>query len=145
MSDKSESGLADPRKRTTIKAIAAGLSAATLPVAPYVFARNKTPIKVLGTHVTLQQSIRERAEADLGISIEFESGGSATVLQKASVSPGSFDLYEQWSNSIRVLWQSGSIQPIDKKRIVRWYEIDDLTKTGQLNKSSNFGSGDAHL
>ncbi|MFT7246676.1 MAG: putative spermidine/putrescine transport system substrate-binding protein [Candidatus Azotimanducaceae bacterium] len=143
MSDEKESGLRDPDKRTTLKTLVAGLSAATLPVSPYVFAKNKTTLRVLGTHVTLQESIRERAQADLGISIEFEPGGSATVLQKASVSPSSFDLYEQWSNSIRVLWQSGSIQPIDKKRLEHWHEINNLTKTGQLSKTAKFGAGDA--
>jgi len=143
LSDTNKSGLTDPRKRTTLKAIATGLSAATLLVAPCVFAKNKTTLRILGTHVTLQESIRERAQADLCVSIEFEPDGSATELQKASVSPGSFALYEQWSNSIRVLWQSGSIQPIDKKRIEYWYEINDLTKTGQLNKTTQFGAGDA--
>ncbi len=33
------------------------------------------------------------------------------------MSPRSFDLYEQWSNSINRLWRSGSIQAIDKNRM----------------------------
>ena len=42
------------------------------------------------------------------------------------------NLYEQWSNSINVLWQSGSIQSIDTSRITNWNEINDLSKTGRL-------------
>lgn len=111
--------------------------------APYVFARNKTKVRVLGTHVTLQEELRQRAMEDLGIDLEYEPRGSAAVLQKASVSPQSFDLYEQWSNSINVLWRSGSIQPIEKKRIANWNEINALTKTGKLSSSAKLGAGDA--
>ncbi len=111
--------------------------------APYVFARQKTKIRVLGTHVTLQEELRKRAMSDLGIELEFEPKGSAAVLQKASVSPQSFDLYEQWSNSINVLWRSGSIQAIEKKRIHNWSEINSLCKTGRLTPDAKVGKGDA--
>ena len=62
---------------------------------------------------------------------------------KASTQPESFDLYEQWSNSINVLWHSGSIQAIDTKRIKHWDEINNLSKTGRLTKEANIGAGDA--
>jgi len=134
----------DISKRESLKNIAAfGLAACTTAKAPYVFARNKTKIRVLGTHVTLQEEIRKQAMADLGIELEFEPRGSAAVLQKASVSPQSFDLYEQWSNSINILWSSGSIQAIDKKRIKHWDEINNLTKTGRLTPQAKLGAGDA--
>ena len=68
-------------------------------------AENKYPtIKVLGTHVTLQEIIRKKAMEDLKINIEFYPGGNAEVLTKAIADPSSFDLYEQWSNSTRLLW-----------------------------------------
>jgi putative spermidine/putrescine transport system substrate-binding protein len=111
--------------------------------APYVFSRTKTKIRVLGTHVTLQEELRQRAMKDLGIELEFEAKGSAAVLQKASMSPASFDLYEQWSNSINVLWNSGSIQAIETKRIKHWDEINNLTKTGRLTDTAKLGAGDA--
>jgi len=134
----------DISKRESLTKIAAlGIAACTSVKAPYVFARNKTKIRVLGTHVTLQEEIRKQAMADLGIELEFEPRGSAAVLQKASVSPQSFDLYEQWSNSINILWSSGSIQAIDKKRIKHWDEINNLTKTGRLTPQAKLGAGDA--
>lgn len=134
----------DINKRKSLTKIAkTGLSACLAVKAPFVFARNKTKIRVLGTHVTLQEELRQRAMQDLGIELEFEPKGSAAVLQKASVSPRSFDLYEQWSNSINVLWQSGSIQAIDTRRITHWNEINDLSKTGRLTPEANLGAGDA--
>lgn len=134
----------DISKRESLTKIASiGLLGYSTTKAPYVFSRNKTKIRVLGTHVTLQEELRQQAMADLGIELEFEPRGSAAVLQKASVSPQSFDLYEQWSNSINILWSSGSIQAIDTKRIKHWDEINNLTKTGRLTKESNLGAGDA--
>ena len=52
-------------------------------------------------------------------------------------------LYEQWSNSIGVLWRSGAIQAIDKKRLRYWEEINDLSKTGKLSSEAKLGAGDA--
>ncbi len=134
----------DLPKRNTLKSIASTAIVSSIALkAPYVFSRTKTVVRILGTHVTLQEELRKQAMADLGIELQFSPKGSAAVLQKASTSPTSFDLYEQWSNSIRVLWSSGSIQPIDKKRIKNWSEINNLTKTGKLNAQSNLGQGDA--
>ncbi len=134
----------DPQKRQTLKKIAAlGLGAGIYTQAPFVFAKQKTKLRILGTHVTLQEELRQRAMSDLGIELNFEAKGSARVLQKASMDPSSFDLYEQWSNSINVLWRSGSIQAIDKNKIHHWDEVNSLTKTGQLSKQASYGAGDA--
>ncbi|WP_166827015.1 ABC transporter substrate-binding protein [Thalassoroseus pseudoceratinae] len=125
----------------------ANLSAisSALYVAPQAISQeaSKRPLRVLGTGVTLQDDIRRRAEKELGISIQFEPRGSARVLQKASTRPESFDVYEQWSNSINVLWQADAIQPIDVDRIHRWDEINSLAKTGQLFSGMKIGAGDA--
>lgn len=136
--------LIDKKKRQTLKTLAkTGILTGVGIQAPYVFARTKTTIRILGTHVTLQEELRQKAMDDLGINIQFEPKGSAAVLQKASMSPNSFDLYEQWSNSINVLWLSGSIQAIEKKRIEHWGEINRLTKTGKLSPTAKLGAGDA--
>ena len=134
----------DNPKRSTLKKLAAiGLTAGAITHAPYVFARKKVTLRVLGTHVTLQEAIRKQAMSDLGINIEFTPAGSAAVLQKASMDPNSFDLYEQWSDSINVLWDAGSIQPIEKKRLTYFNEINPLTKTGKLTETASIGAGDA--
>jgi putative spermidine/putrescine transport system substrate-binding protein len=111
--------------------------------APYVFAKSRPKLRVLGTHVTLQEEIRLQAEKDLGLEIVFEPGGSSAVLQKAVHSAQSFDLYEQWSDSINFLWQAGTIQPIEKNRLKYWDEISSLVKTGRLTPDAALGAGDA--
>ncbi len=128
-------------RRSFLKGTAAFTVAAG--VAPFAIGQAKPVIRVMGTHVTLQEAIRQRAMDDLGIDIRFEPGGSAAVLQKASMNPAGFDLYEQWSNSIDVLWRANAIQPIDKKRITYWDEINSLTKTGKVTPDAKLGAGDA--
>ena len=104
-------------RRQALKSISKAVVGVTaITQVPYVFAKQRTQLRVLGTHVTLQEQLRQKAMEDLGIDLIFEPHGGAAVLQKALMKPQSFDLYEQWSNSIRPLWASGSIQPIDKKK-----------------------------
>lgn len=131
-------------RRSFLKQTAALTAAGTLAAkAPYVFARNKITLRVLGTHVTLQEAIRQKAMSDLGIDLVFQPGGEAELIQQATTRPESFDIYEQWTDSIRQLWQVGSIQPIETDRIVYWDEINTLTKTGKLTDNARFGLGDA--
>lgn len=132
------------KRRNFLKKIMSVTAASSL--APYsfsVWAKKKVTLRVLGTHVTLQDDLREKAEKDLGIHIVFQPGGSARVLHQASTRPESFDLYEQWSNSINVLWQANAIQPIEKEKIIYWNEINDITKKGKIVPEAKFGLGDA--
>lgn len=112
------------------------------PPAVHASRQNRT-LRVLGTDVTLQEEIRQKAQRDLGITISFEPRGSARVLQKASTRPESFDVYEQWSNSMNVLWDANAIQPIEIERIPRWNQINSLAKTGRLKPEMPTGAGDA--
>jgi putative spermidine/putrescine transport system substrate-binding protein len=131
-------------RRAFVKRIVSSAAVvSTTPYSTFTIGKSKPTLRVLGTHVTLQEELRLRAMEDLGINLKFEARGSASVLQKASLSPEKFDLYEQWSNSIRVLWRSGAIQAIDKKRLIHWDEINSLTKTGKITSNAKIGAGDA--
>ena len=132
-----------PNRRAFLSASATAMAVMTSPVAAYAQIKKKFRIRVLGTHVTLQEPLRIRAEKELGIELVFEPGGSAAVLQKASTRPESFDLYEQWSDSLQVLWRAKAIQPIETTRIRAWDEINTLTKTGRLTPNGKIGLGDA--
>ena len=121
-----------------------GAAVTSLSFPAILHARNKYPtIRVLGTHVTLQEEIRKKAQEDLGINIDFFPGGSAEVMLKASMDPSTFDLYEQWSNSIRPLWDADAIQPIQTKRLKYWDEINPLSKTGKISAKAKIGAGDS--
>jgi len=126
--------------QTSAKIAGLGLAAAQ---APYVFAKTKTRLRVMGTHVTLQEEIRQHAMADLGIELIFEAKGEAELLQKATTNPKSFDLYEQWTDSIKTLWQAHAIQPIKTARLKYWDEINNISKQGRITPDAPIGLGDA--
>ncbi|MEE3078949.1 MAG: extracellular solute-binding protein [Bdellovibrionota bacterium] len=111
--------------------------------APAIITKKTQTVRVLGTHVTLQEDLRKKAMKDLGINLVFSPAGSAEVLQKASSNPSSFDLYEQWSDSINILWSAGAIQGIEIDRLKYWNEINSITKTGKVAPAASFGKGDA--
>lgn len=115
----------------------------TAGMVPFAIGKEKPLVRVLGTHVTLQEALKQRAMEDIGIRLAFTPGGSASVLQKATMNPAGFDLYEQWSNSINVLWRSDAIQPIDTSRLSYWDEVNDLTRTGKITPTAKIGAGDA--
>ncbi|WP_417909706.1 ABC transporter substrate-binding protein [Candidatus Electronema sp. PJ] len=131
--------------KTSGKLGAAALVSTALPQLARASRRSKLKptLKVVGTHVTLLEPIRQKAEQDLGINIEFHPGGDAEVLLKAATDPEAFDLYEQWSNSIKVLWQAKTIQPIDISKLTYWEEINNLSKTGRISDKARPGLGDA--
>ncbi|MFK7742237.1 MAG: PotD/PotF family extracellular solute-binding protein [Planctomycetota bacterium] len=121
----------------------AGCAAAALARGPFFHVRKPPLLRVLGTHVTLREDVRQQAERDLGIRLEFRPGGDAAILQAASTRPESFDIFEQWSNSIRVLWQAKAIRGIDTGRIELWDEVNDVAKRGRLHSEASYGRGDA--
>ena len=97
----------------------------------------------MGTHVTLQEEIRQQAMADLGINLVFEAKGEAELVQKATSQPRQFDLYEQWTDSIKTLWQADVIQPIETARLRHWSEINSISKQGRITPEAPIGLGDA--
>ena len=131
-------------RRSFLQTLGAGVALSSVALkAPYIHASKIVTLRVMGTHVTLQEALRQRAMKELGIHLEFTPMGDAALLQKASADPSSFDLYEHWSDSINILWQAGAIQPLETERLTYWHEINNLTKTGQLTPDSNIGAGDA--
>ena len=126
--------------KQTIKGAGLGLAAS---YAPTIFANKPVTLRVMGTHVTLQEDIRQQAMKDLNINLIFEARGESELLQKATAHPEQFDLYEQWSDSIKTLWQADVIQPIDTKRLYYWDEINDISKKGRITPEAPIGKGDA--
>ena len=57
-------------------------------------------LRVLGTKEQLLESIRERAEAELGIRMRYIALDGMSALQRAITQPDSFDVYDQCTRAI---------------------------------------------
>lgn len=106
-----------------------------------VKARERRALRVLGTSVTLLESLRRGAEEDLGIPIEYQVLNGFDAQRQAVIEPGSFDVYDQWFHSIDYLWPTGALQAIDTDRIARWDEINALPRSGRLTPGAPYGQG----
>jgi putative spermidine/putrescine transport system substrate-binding protein len=111
--------------------------------APAVHAQGRPVLRVLGTEITLLEPLRLQAEADLGISIQFESLDFLSSQQKAAMHPEDYDVYDQCFHSLDIVWFWRAVQSIDTQRIRLWGEVNDLTKTGRISPDAPIGAGDA--
>ncbi|WP_028696726.1 ABC transporter substrate-binding protein [Pseudomonas cremoricolorata] len=98
-------------------------------------------LRVLGTSVTLLESIRLRAEQELGIRIDYQVHDVQTVQRIALMHPERYDLYDQWFHSMDFVWPAGAIQPIDVRQIDAWGEINGLAKHGRLHPDDPLAGG----
>jgi putative spermidine/putrescine transport system substrate-binding protein len=110
---------------------------------PAVHLKGRPILRVLGTEITLLESIRTRAEADLGITLRFENLDFVSAQRKAAAQPEAYDVYDQCFHNLDIVWFWRAIQAIDLKRIARWAEVSDLTKTGRIHPGAAIGRGDA--
>ena len=100
-------------------------------------------LRVRGTSITLLRQVREQAEADLGISVDYELLDFPTCQRRAAMEPQGYDVYEQCFHNLDIVWFWGALQPIDIKRITEWDNISDLAKLGGISKYAWRGQGDA--
>lgn len=110
------------------------------PGGPYV-QRGPVSLRVLGTSVTLLESIRQRACADLGIRLTFDICDGVAAQRAGVLAPDSFDVYDQWFHNVDFVWPANAIQPIDIKRIEHWDSINALPRTGRLTPHAPLGAG----
>src|SRR6218665_3230330 len=89
------------------------------PQAPAIHAGRRPHLRVLGTEITLLDSVRARAEADLGIRLRFEPLEFLSAQQRAATDTGRYDVYHQCFHSLDIVWFWHAIQPRDLRRIPR--------------------------
>lgn len=102
-----------------------------------------TTLRVVGTGVTLLDPIKAQAEQDLGITLQYDVKDGLTAQQIAVTQPQAWDLYDQWFNSVKIVWGAGACQPVDVTRLPRWDAVSPLTKVGKINEEAKVGDGDA--
>lgn len=101
----------------------------------------KTPLRIIGTSVTLPACLRSRAAQDLDFPISFEVLDGLSCQQRGVTLPESYDVYDQWFHSVDLLWTAGSLEPIEVARIERWPQIGSLTRSGYLSDHMRVSSG----
>ena len=91
--------------------------------------KGKVTLRVMGTSVTLLESIRQEAEKDLGIKLEFNVLDGVDAQRVGVMQNDTYDIYDQWFHNIDFVWPARSIQPIELERIPLWEEVNELSKS----------------
>ncbi|MDO6729609.1 extracellular solute-binding protein [Marinovum sp. 2_MG-2023] len=84
---------------------------------------NPPVLRVLGTGVTLIDTILASAEADLGIRLDFIALDGIEAQRRGVLAPDSFDIYDQWFHDLDLIWPARSLRPIDVSRINCWDQV----------------------
>lgn len=79
-------------------------------------------LRIIGRSELVTAPIRDRAQADLDIDLEFELIDSIEGLQRVVTKPGSFDVFHQW-HTVDLIWTARCIQAIDLARLTYGAEI----------------------
>jgi putative spermidine/putrescine transport system substrate-binding protein len=161
-SDKTASDAPEPRgisRRTLIKGSAAlgaaalgvqagaartgataGLKRSAFPAPAFL---QGTTIRVVGTGVSLLDPIKTQAEQDLGLTLQWDVKDGLTAQQIAVTQPQAWDVYDQWFNSVKIVWGAGVCQPVDVTRLPQFSNLSPLTTEGKINENAKVGDGDA--
>lgn len=101
----------------------------------------KLKLRVLGTSTTLHSAVRKRAEEDLGIEIKFIVADGGSVQRRAVMEPESFDVYDQWFESVELVWPANALRPIDTRKLNYWDDVNEIAKTGRFGAGSSDSQG----
>lgn len=99
------------------------------------------PLRILTTEIQPWRTFKDRAESDLGFSLEFIETDFNNAQRTAAMHPESYDIYDQCFHNLDIVWHWRAIQAIDIERIKRWDEIDDSSLATPCR--SEQGRGDA--
>ena len=95
-----------------------------------------TPLRIIGTSVTLTREVQDRARADLAFPIDFDVLDGPACLRRGVTQTHSFDIYDQWFHSVDVLHTAGSIIPIEVGRIDRWHQMAPMFRDSGTRSSN---------
>ena len=132
-----------------VMGLGAGLGTAAGPAAAEVSSTGKFTgtLRVLTLGVEFPTpDIAEQASKDLGFTVKPILAPSEKQPQIAITSPDTFDVFGGYNYQTLLVWPSGSLQPVDTRRIPSWKQFYKLFTDGKLNPASKrctYGDGNA--
>ena len=102
-------------------------------------------LRVLTINLGLNDVLKRQAENDLGFTIAFDSTDADSIVARAITKPASFDVLAHYCWVYDLIWQSGSLLPIETRKITQWPQVSDLFKHGKARPDPRctYGQGDA--
>ncbi|MEM7769076.1 MAG: substrate-binding domain-containing protein [Cyanobacteria bacterium P01_A01_bin.37] len=89
-------------------------------------------LRLIGTGVSQINEIRDKAQEDLGFSIDMRALSTEENNQIAITQPGQYDIFDGEYFSLPLVVPSGNLQPIDISKIKDWDQIVSFFTTGKF-------------
>ena len=110
---------------------------------PTIWAQNikNITLRQFGTGVSNLNAVAEKVKSDLGFTLQMTALDTDAVTQKAVTQPKSYDIADIEYFSIKKVFPTGVMQPMDAKKIKNYDKIVPIFTKGRLTLTSPVGQG----
>jgi putative spermidine/putrescine transport system substrate-binding protein len=112
---------------------------------PTIWAQNikNVTLRQFGTGVSNINAIAKKAKEDLGINLELTALDTDATAQRVVTQPKSFDIADIEYFTLKKVWPSGNMQPMDISKLKYFDKIAGTFKDGRLTPTSTIAQGTA--
>ena len=112
---------------------------------PTIWGQNikNVTLRQFGTGVSNINEIAKRAKQDLGITLQMTALDTDSTAQRVVTQPRSFDIADIEYFTLKKVWGSGNMQPMDIRKLKHYDQIVGTFKNGKLTPSSKIAQGTA--
>ena len=100
-------------------------------------------LRQIGTGVSAMNEIQQKAQEDLGFTIQMTALSTTENNQRAITQPGTWDVFDGEYFSLPLVVPSGNLLPLDVSRITEFDKIAPLFSSGKLTEESVIAQGTA--
>jgi len=135
----------DLLKRGSAVALGAAVGSQAITGFPTIWAQNikNVTLRQFGTGVSNINAIAQKAKEDLGINLELTALDTDATAQRVVTQPKSFDIADIEYFTLKKVWPSGNMQPMDISKLKYFDKIAGTFKDGKLTPSSTIAQGTA--
>ena len=135
----------DLLKRGSAFALGAAVGSQAITGFPTIWAQNikNVTLRQFGTGVSNINAIAKKAKEDLGINLELTALDTDATAQRVVTQPKSFDIADIEYFTLKKVWPSGNMQPMDISKLKYFDKIAGTFKDGRLTPTSTIAQGTA--
>ena len=132
-------------KRGSAIALGTAVGSQAITGFPTIWAQNikNVTLRQFGTGVSNINAIAKKAKEDLGINLELTALDTDATAQRVVTQPKSFDIADIEYFTLKKVWPSGNMQPMDISKLKYFDKIAGTFKDGKLTPSSSIAQGTA--
>ena len=132
-------------KKTSVAALGTAIGSTGITGFPTIWAQNikNVTLRQFGTGVSNINAIAKKAKEDLGINLEMTALDTDSTAQRVVTQPKSFDIADIEYFTLKKVWPSGNMQPMDINKLKYFDKIVGIFKDGKLTPTSKIAQGTA--